>query len=264
MSRTKLLSLIFLVCMPTFASFGQEVTKATAEMIYKMPNFPTDEFEVDSVTFSDGFKAYNVEHKLFAQSYYHLLYDIDGRLRLLLMACSECSPIYVWTIDYNDENRVKKISVVRNPTSKDYTVELEHYTFSDVAEWLKQQYLELPVIEELALDFVWEEGRLIKIGDVIIPENHIVEYGFLEGKKFWYRDIFGGDIYFLIHVYAENMSEEGAINRYYLENDLLLDCIYDENGKFVKAKAFDSDGKQKATYKNPNLDIKNVIEDIFK
>ena len=104
--------------------------------------------------------------------------------------------------------RVKKISVVRNPTSKDYTVELEHYTFSDVAEWLKQQYLELPVIEELALDFVREEGRLIKIGDVIIPENHIVEYGFLEGKKFWYRDIFGGDIYFLIHVYAENMSEE--------------------------------------------------------
>ena len=264
MSQIKLLSLVFLFWIPTFALFGQEETKATAEVIYRMPDFPTDEFEIDSVIIQDGYKAYNVEHKVFAQSYYHLIYDADNRLRLILMACSECDPMYAWIIDYNADYNVEKITIVSDPTETNYTIELENLSsFADIANWLKQHYLEQPVTESLALDFVRENGHLVKIGGVFVPENHIVEYEFFERKHFWDADIIGGNVFFLIHVYAEDMSGKGAINRYYLENDLLLDCLYDDNGKFVKAKAFDSKGRQRATYKNPNLNLQDVIEDVI-
>lgn len=101
-------------------------------------------------------------------------------------------------------------------------------------------------------------GHLVRIGDLNCLDYSACEYGVYDGHNFWFSDIDGGDIHFVVIMHEGEHSDKpkSTFDLYYVDGKLAVETLC-WNGKPVRSIVYHHNGRFAAIYGNENapLDI---------
>lgn len=225
-----------------------------AERIYQ-PSVTesNDEFSVKDTVDRDGYRWVGIEHLTYASTVYGALYSPSGNLKMLMASCQECCLFLGYKIEYNADGMVDQVVMIEEPYDE-FTGEEElrfpdEKNIVDFRRWLNDKYLECEHYK-ICRD---TSGRVISIGDMVVPYQYTASYSICEGPYFWTSDLHGGGLCFVVKMSSDD-REGSQVDYLYVNGRLKVEMAH-WNGVFTQALYYNDDGSFDGICKDRNQDF---------
>lgn len=186
------------------------------------------------------------------------LFSPEHNLLMVLGMCSECCIAQGFKFSYDSIGRTSCVAYVQidqwelegeNEDTSMFNEMLRLYNNNDSA-WTRH---------EIKRDSC---GRVVRIGNLICPDDYDCEYGVYDSGNFWYGDVDGGDVHFIVKIHEINDSNMpmSTYDLYYMDGKLAVETLC-WNGKVVKSIAYRQNGRAAALYGNEKTPLDIVLND---